>query len=81
MQYQDGYTDGHELIDKWFSSSQWKQILSEADEGDPDSLQLMERVNEQLTSLLFHMKNDSGTTRVQYELGYFSRLCDDFEVR
>lgn len=83
MQYKDkpNSGDGAELIDRWFSSPQWKQILSDADEGDEDSLQLMEQVNNQLTSMLFHMRNDSGDTRVMYEFSYFTRLCEDFDVQ
>lgn len=86
MQYDDGYNDepehidGVEIMDRWFNSDQWQQVLQHADKGDTDSVELMQQVNDQLTSLIFHMKNHSGPTRVIYELRFFGELCDDFGV-
>ena len=86
MKYDDGYndepeyTEGVEVMDRWFSSDTWTQVTQQAEQGDPDSLDLMETVNDHLTSLVFHMKNNSGPTRVMYELNFFNTLCADFGV-
>lgn len=86
MKYDDGYNDepeyieGVEVMDRWFSSDTWNQVTQEAEQGDTDSLDLMEAVNDHLTSLIFHMKNNSGPARVMYELRFFNALCDDFGV-
>ena len=69
-----------EILDRWFTSEAWSTITTDADQGCPDSLQLMEQVNEQLNSVIFHLKNDSGADRLVYELRYFEDLCDDFDV-
>jgi hypothetical protein len=69
-----------ELLDRWFASDTWEQICNDADSGDQDSIELMEQVSWHLTSLSFHLQNDSGQDRVLYEMQYFAQLCDDFEV-
>ena len=85
-QYNDGYEDnpenmdGVEVMDRWFASDQWQQVLQQADDGCQDSVDLMETINGHLTSLIFHMRNGSGPVRVMYELNYFNQLCDDFNV-
>lgn len=68
------------IIDMWFDSDVWKNIVAFADDGDEDSLELMERCNEQLSSLMFHINNNSGKTRIDYEVSYFKKLCLDFDV-
>ena len=68
------------LLERWFASDAWMGISESASDGDEDSLQLMEEVSEQLANLIFHLQNQSGDARVQYELAYFQTLCDDFGV-
>lgn len=70
----------HESIDRWFNSDCWAEVLDDADRGCPDSIELMEEVSDQLCSLTWHLKNCSNQDRVDYELNYFTQLCDDFEV-
>lgn len=69
-----------DAMDKWFSSDAWAQIVIDANSGCVDSLELMEEVNSQLNSLIFHLKNNPESNRIQYEMKYFARLCDDFDV-
>lgn len=69
-----------DLLDRWFGSDVWTDITQDADDGCADSLELMQEVSDQLCSLTFHLKNNSDDDRVAYELKYFERLCDDFEV-
>lgn len=73
-------TPAEDVIDKWFSSDAWKEILHDANTGDQDSVDLMENVNDQLASLIFHLKNNSAESRLQYEIKFFQDLCNDFGV-
>lgn len=70
----------NDILDRWFASDTWKQICKDGESGCDDSIQLMEQVNNQLTSLIFHLKNDSNSNRVKYEISWFVDLCDDFGV-
>lgn len=72
--------DEHALLNRWFGSPAWSGICDNAESGDTDSLQLMEEVSDQLVSLIFHLNNGSDEPRIQYELNYFSTLCEDFGV-
>ena len=69
-----------ELLERWFSSDVWEEICNDADAGDQDSVELMEHVSWHLTSLSFHLQNDSGPDRVSYEMKFFVQLCDEFGV-
>jgi len=68
------------LMDRWFGSDVWGQIISDADSGDPDSMELMQQVSDQLTSLVWHLNNKSNEARLSYEVEWFDKLCDDFGV-
>ena len=68
------------IIDLWFSSECWAEIVTDAERGCPDSIDLMEEVSDHLCSLTWHLKNRSDDDRIVYELSYLSQLCDDFEV-
>lgn len=70
----------NQILDRWFASDAWEEISADAFEGDKDSIELMEEVNEQLGSLIFHLENQTGPERLAYELEYFVKLCDDFGV-
>tara|TARA_A100001011_G_C14017013_1_gene717830 strand:- start:279 stop:524 length:246 start_codon:yes stop_codon:yes gene_type:complete len=78
--YDDGYTDGFDIIDRWFDSDVWKTIVNDADNDDRDSLDFMQTVSEDLNSLIWHMQNNSGHERVVYELGKFQKLINDYEL-
>jgi hypothetical protein len=69
-----------ELLDRWFNSAAWAQIQDESHQGCQESLKLMENINEQLGSLIFHLQKDPTGDRILYELKYFAELCDDFNV-
>ena len=70
----------NDLLDKWFSSDAWVAILATGELGDLSSIKLMSEVSDQMCSLIFHLKNKSADDRVQYELKYFTDLCDHFGV-
>lgn len=78
--WNDSKEDASTLLEKWFSSASWEEICTDAETGDKDSISLMEDVNSQLTSLIFHLHNNSGENRIQYELNYFTTLCADFDI-
>lgn len=85
MEYFEAYDNSHdgdetELLDRWFNSEAWSKITCDADGGCDASLDLMEEVNQQLASLIFHLKNNSSEHRIEYELNFFRGLCDDFGV-
>lgn len=69
-----------QLLDRWFNSEQWHAVMSQANEGCEESIHLMELINGQLQSIIFHVKNKSPVERLQYDLAFFMELCDDFEV-
>ena len=70
-----------DILDRWFESEAWKNICTNANAfDDKDSIVLMEEVNDQLGSVIFHLKNDSGGDRLFYELKYFEELCKEFNV-
>ena len=68
------------MLDRWFSSMVWDQILVDANRGDQDSIELMEQVSDQMSSLVWHLHNKSSPERIGYEIDWFNKLCDDFEV-
>ena len=72
--------DEYNVLDRWFQSDQWRDVLESAQTGCVDSLELIQEVNDHLTSIIFHMKNSTYKQRIMYELKYFETLCDDFEV-
>ena len=69
-----------QLLDRWFNSEQWHDVMSQANGGCEESIHLMELINGQLQSIIFHVKNKSPVDRLQYDLAFFMELCDEFEV-
>lgn len=70
-----------ELLDLWFDSDAWATIQRNATEYKcPDSLELMENINDQLGSIIFHLHNGSGPDRIYYELLYFQNLINDYDI-
>lgn len=67
------------MLDDWFDSPHWKQVVQLADQGHDSCTVLMERVSDMLGSLIFHLENESGQQRVSYELGQFKQLLNQFE--
>lgn len=72
----DGLQANH-LLERWFSSDVWTNICESEDD---DSIELMEQISGHLGSLVWHIQNDSGEKRVQYELNYFINLCEQFDI-
>ena len=73
--------DGHGLrvLDNWFSSSMWKNICNHADNGDDDSLEVMEVISSLLCSMVFHLENNSSRTRVDYEIHQLKKYIARFQ--
>jgi hypothetical protein len=69
-----------DILDLWFESGAWKQITEDSVNGCKDSTTLMERINDQLGSLIFHLSNNSNPEKIAYELDYFVQLCTDFDI-
>lgn len=69
-----------EVLDLWFSSDAWKQISDDSEKGCKDSIELMERVNDQLGNLIFHLSNESNEQKILYEIKFFVDLCNDFDI-
>lgn len=69
--------NGYDILERWFGSAAWTDICNS---DDDDSLELMETINGQLTSLIFHIRNKSSEDRLQYELRFFTELCEQFEI-
>jgi len=67
------------VIERWMQSDSWNNICEHAENGDTDSIQMMEQVHLMLSSVIFHMKQDDNHTKVCYELGLFQQLFNDFE--
>ena len=80
MMNNDDHITGESIIDAWFSSDAWKDIMRDAEQGDQDSEELVDKINDQLVSLIFHMQNGSSQDRLEYELKLFYQLCVDFDV-
>jgi len=74
------FRTGDEIVDRWFGSDVWKNICNHADQGDADSIEMMEHICLQLSSLIFHASNRSAHSRIEYELDYFTKLCDEFDI-
>ena len=71
--------DDISVLDEWFGGHAWKSVLKDADAGDHDSLELMENVSALLTSLIFHLQNDSAKERVDYEINQFRKLIEEYK--
>lgn len=66
------------LLDAWFTSPVWRTVCTDAESGCSDSLELMETCSEFLRSLIFHLENDSGKSRVDYEMSLFAQLVEPY---
>ena len=67
-----------EVMDRWFSSDVWNDIVRHADNDCEDSLEVMDTVNDHLASLCWHMKNNSSKSRVDYEIKLFEKYTNQF---
>lgn len=70
----------HTVLESFFNSDVWEQIMKEAENDDEDSIDLMTQISDQLASLTWHLQNDSNSERIQYEVKYFKELCEDFGI-
>ena len=77
-EWKDGDAD-LSVIERWMQSESWNNICEHAEDGDADSIQMMEQVHLMLSSVIFHMKLDNNHEKVCYELGLFEQLLNDFE--
>jgi hypothetical protein len=66
-------------VNNWFDSDTWINICDHGEQGDPDSLQMMEQVHMMLSSLIFHMKQTHNHDRTQYEIDLFNRLTQEYK--
>lgn len=66
-------------IDSWFDSVYWKGICARADDGCETCMDMMKFVQDMLDSLIFHLSNDSGDDRIEYELNQFANLLNSFK--
>jgi len=67
-----------EFLDKWVSTDTFSKICEEADGGDEDSIELISELNERISSLMFHIENESGEQRVAYELVELKKFIAPF---
>ena len=67
-----------EAMDRWFNSDVWNDIVQHADNDCEDSLEVMDKVNDHLANLCFHMKNNSSKARVDYEIKQFENYTNQF---
>jgi hypothetical protein len=69
---------GLRMLDEWFASGTWKGICKDANDGDNDSLELMENVSTRLCSLIFQLENNSPRHRIDYEINELKLFIDKF---
>lgn len=81
MEDYDDMIPGYTILETWFGSDIWDTICNDAEEGDEDSIELMETIADDLTSLVFHAENKSPQSRIEYELAKFQKLIYDFDVK
>lgn len=78
----NGWTDDNppelKVMDRWFSSDVWDNIVQHADQDCEDSLQVMDTVNDHLCNLCWHMQNGSSQSRVKYEIKQFENYTNQF---
>lgn len=78
----NGWADNNppelEAMDRWFDSDVWSNIVQHADNDCEDSLEVMDTVNEHLGSLVWHMKNQSSKSRIDYEIKQFEKYINQF---
>lgn len=67
-----------EVMDRWFESDVWKSIVHHADNDCEDSLEVMEKVNEYLGNLCFHISHHSSRSRINYEIKQFESYINQF---
>ena len=82
MMYDDGYND-HDtndlaVIDKWFNSDEWADIVAAADDDCDVCLQVMENVSSYLGNLTWHMQQGSPKQRIDYEINLLEQYVQQF---
>ena len=55
-------------FDRFVKSDLYRGICTDADEGDPDSLEIMEKISDMLGNVCWHLENKSDDTRIKYEI-------------
>lgn len=76
--YNDYQQQATDMIDVFVNSDIYKQICVDADEGDQDSLDMLQYLANMLGSLCFHLSNESGDDRIRYEMKQLSSYIDQW---
>jgi hypothetical protein len=66
------------MLDQFTSSEIYQSICNDADGGDKDSMEALEDLSSHLGALCFHLHNESGPGRVQYELNNLRQFIELF---
>jgi hypothetical protein len=78
----NGYNDELGVLDQFLTSKLYDDICTSADRGDEDSIAVMQEIADRLGSLIFHITNNTGASRISYEITEINRYVDswgDFE--
>jgi hypothetical protein len=66
-------------LEKWVKQPLFSRILEDAAHGDEDSIEIVDQVTGKLNSLIFHLHNDSGELRLQYELDAINSFLEEID--
>lgn len=61
-------------LDRFITSKLYADICFAADEGDKDSIEVMEDVANFLSNLIFHLENNSDMNRISYEFHQINKF-------
>ena len=67
-----------EFLDQFISSDIYKTICHDADNGDMDSVELIDEIALHLDSIMWHIEHDTNQDRVDYDLRSFRNFVADF---
>ena len=67
-----------EFLDQFISSDVYKTICHDADNGDMDSVELIDEIALHLDSIMWLIEHDSDKDRVDYDLRSFRNFVADF---
>ena len=82
MEWEDSKSSEDEamiLLDQFINSDIYKQICRDAESGDDDSVETLEKLASHLSALCFHLKNESGMDRIGYELNSLQKYIASWE--
>ena len=78
--WEDGPIDdpNTNILDEWFQSDIYKTVVNQAVLGDSDSMDLLGQIDAHLDAATFHINNDSGRPRVDYEVEQMANIIRTF---